>query len=128
MGTISVDKYVLEIPFRTGSDSRYEQIIISGTVEGEVRGHYMHLLVIEPGGKTSEQKVTLTRDGNWQLTLAICCNKIGEWTVQDFFSEMGINYIVMVKFDVVLKQKSEPTYTPPTPTPTPIPTITGSHN
>ena len=120
LGTISIEKPVLEIPYRIGTDSRADYIIISGNIFIETRGHSALLIVTDPSGKTSELKIPITRDGYWTTKVGICCNNIGKWTVQAFWSQMfDKNYLGMVEFQVVLKPKSQPTTTIPTPTPEP---------
>jgi len=124
LGTVSIEKPVLEIPYRVGTDSRADYIKISGHVFIETRGHSALLILTDPSGKTSELKIPITRDGYWTTKVGICCNNVGKWTVQAFWSQMfDKNYFGMVEFQVVLKPKSQPTTTPtPTPTPEPEPT------
>ena len=120
LGTVSIEKPVLEIPYRVGSDSRADYIKISGHVFIETRGHSALLILTDPSGKTSELKIPITRDGYWTTKVGICCNNVGKWTVQAFWSQMfDKNYLGMVEFQVVLKPKSQPTTTIPTPTPEP---------
>ena len=119
LGTFSIEKPVLEIPYSRGSYKQPEYIEISGNIFIETRGHKIMMILTDPSGKTSELKIPITRDGYWETKVGVCCNNVGKYTVQAFWSQIfDKNYLGTAEFQVVLKPKSHPTTTP-TPTPEP---------
>jgi len=59
LGTISVDKPTLELPYTTAGNSQYEKIKIFGIIE-EYRAYpFVSMIITEPDGKTYSAKLEL---------------------------------------------------------------------
>ena len=116
-GTISVDKSILELPYTSAGDSRYEKIKIFGTVEEPRSSAFVNMIIAEPDGKTYPVKVRASSQGNYENFILICCNDVGTYSVS---AEWRGYHIGTVTFDVIQKPKSQPT---PTPTAEPVTTI-----
>ena len=114
LGTVFVDKSILELPYTSADDSRYEKIKIFGTVEDPRSAAWVYLTITEPDGKTYQAKVRASNDGYYENFILICCKNIGTYSV---YAEWRGNHIGTVTFDVIEKPKLQPT---PTPTSEPV--------
>ena len=119
LGTVFVDKSILELPYTSADDSRYEKIKIFGIIVEHRANPFVHMIITEPDGKTYPTKVRANSDGNYESFILICCKNIGTYSV---YAEWRGNHIGTVTFDVIEKPKLQPT---PTPTSEPVIVIPG---
>ena len=117
LGTVFVDKSILELPYTSAGDSRYEKIKIFGTIVEQKANPFVHMIITEPDGKTYPTKVRASSDGNYENFILICCKNIGTYSV---YAEWRGYHIGTVTFDVIEKPKLQPT---PTPTSEPVTVI-----
>ena len=109
LGTVFVDKSILELPYTAADNSQYEKIKIFGVSVEHRANPFVHLIITEPDGKTYETRVRASNDGNYESFILICCKNIGTYSV---YVEWKEHHIGTVTFDVVTKPKSQPTPTP----------------
>ena len=117
LGTVFVDKSILELPYTSAGDSRYEKIKIFGIIVEQKANPFVHMIITEPDGKTYPTKVRASSDGNYENFILICCKNIGTYSV---YAEWRGYHIGTVTFDVIEKPKLQPT---PTPTSEPVTVI-----
>ena len=117
LGTIFVDKSILELPYTSAGDSRYEKIKIFGIIVEQKANPFVHMIITEPDGKTYPTKVRANSDGNYENFILICCKNIGTYSV---YAEWRGYHIGTVTFDVIEKPKLQPT---PTTTSEPVTVI-----
>ena len=117
LGTVFVDKSILELPYTSAGDSRYEKIKIFGIIVEQKANPFVHMIITEPDGKTYPTKVRANSDGNYESFILICCKNIGTYSV---YAEWRGEHIGTVTFDVIEKPKLQPT---PTPTSEPVTVI-----
>ena len=117
LGTVFVDKSILELPYTSAGDSRYEKIKIFGIVVEQKANPFVHMIITEPDGKTYPTKVRASSDGNYENFILICCKNIGTYSV---YAEWRGYHIGTVTFDVIEKPKLQPT---PTTTSEPVTVI-----
>ena len=117
LGTVFVDKSILELPYTSAGDSRYEKIKIFGIIVEHRANPFVHMIITEPDGKTYPTKVRANSDGNYESFILICCKNIGTYSV---YAEWRGNHIGTVTFDVIEKPKLQPT---PTTTSEPVTVI-----
>ena len=108
LGTIFVDKSILELPYTSAGDSRYEKIKIFGIIVEQKANPFVHMIITEPDGKTYPTKVRANSDGNYENFILICCKNIGTYSV---YAEWRGYHIGTVTFDVIEKPKLQPTPT-----------------
>ena len=113
LGTVSVNKSVLELPYTTASNAQYEKIKIFGTVEEQKSAAFVYMTISEPDGKTYQVKVRVVADTNergyYENFVLICCNNAGTYSV---YVEWKGYHIGTVTIDVSVKPKSQPTDIP----------------
>ncbi len=97
-GTLYVEKPVLELPHSAWDDANYEKIKIFGTVKDPRSAGGVYFTITEPDGKTSQVKTIASSDGNYENSILICCNNIGQYTV---YAEWRGYHIGTVTFEVV---------------------------
>ena len=117
LGTVFVDKSILELPYTAADNSQYEKIKIFGVSVEHRANPFVHLIITEPDGKTYETRVRASNDGNYESFILICCKNIGTYSV---YAEWRGYHIGTVTFDVIEKPKLQPT---PTPTSEPVTVI-----
>ena len=117
LGTVFVDKSILELPYTSAGDSRYEKIKIFGIIVEQKANPFVHMIITEPDGKTYPTKVRASSDGNYENFILICCKNIGTYSV---YAEWRGYHIGTVTFDVIEKPKLQPT---PTTTSEPVTVI-----
>ena len=117
LGTVFVDKSILELPYTSAGDSRYEKIKIFGIIVEQKANPFVHMIITEPDGKTYPTKVRASSDGNYENFILICCKNIGTYSV---YAEWRGYHIGTVTFDVIEKPKLQPT---PTTTSEPVTAI-----
>jgi len=117
LGTVFVDKSILELPYTAADNSQYEKIKIFGVSVEHRANPFVHLIITEPDGKTYETRVRASNDGNYESFILICCKNIGTYSV---YAEWREYHIGTVTFDVIEKPKLQPT---PTPTSEPVTVI-----
>ena len=117
LGTIFVDKSILELPYTAADNSQYEKIKIFGVSVEHRANPFVHLIITEPDGKTYTTRVRASNDGNYESFILICCKNIGTYSV---YAEWRGEHIGTVTFDVTEKPKPQPT---PTPTSEPVTVI-----
>ena len=117
LGTVFVDKSILELPYTSAGDSRYEKIKIFGIIVEQKANPFVHMIITEPDGKTYPTKVRANSDGNYENFILICCKNIGTYSV---YAEWRGYHIGTVTFDVIEKPKLQPT---PTTTSEPVTVI-----
>ena len=117
LGTVFVDKSILELPYTSADDSRYEKIKIFGIIVEHRANPFVHMIITEPDGKTYPTKVRASSDGNYENFILICCKNIGTYSV---YAEWRGYHIGTVTFDVIEKPKLQPT---PTTTSEPVTVI-----
>ena len=57
LGTVFVDKSILELPYTSAGDSRYEKIKIFGIIVEQKANPFVHMIITEPDGKTYPTRV-----------------------------------------------------------------------
>ena len=117
LGTVFVDKSILELPYTAADNSQYEKIKIFGIIVEQKANPFVHMIITEPDGKTYPTKVRANSDGNYENFILICCKNIGTYSV---YAEWRGYHIGTVTFDVIEKPKLQPT---PTPTSEPVTVI-----
>ena len=117
LGTVFVDKSILELPYTSASDSRYEKIKIFGIIVEYKANPFVHMIITEPDGKTYPTRVRANSDGNYENFILICCKNIGTYSV---YAEWRGYHIGTVTFDVIEKPKPQPA---PTTTSEPVTVI-----
>ena len=117
LGTVFVDKSILELPYTAADNSQYEKIKIFGIIVEHRANPFVHMIITEPDGKTYPTKVRANSDGNYENFILICCKNIGTYSV---YAEWRGYHIGTVTFDVIEKPKLQPT---PTPTSEPVTVI-----
>ena len=117
LGTVFVDKSILELPYTAADNSQYEKIKIFGVSVEHRANPFVHLIITEPDGKTYTTRVRASNDGNYESFILICCKNIGTYSV---YAEWRGYHIGTVTFDVIEKPKLQPT---PTPTSEPVTVI-----
>ena len=117
LGTVFVDKSILELPYTSAGDSRYEKIKIFGIIVEQKANPFVHMIITEPDGKTYPTKVRASSDGNYENFILICCKNIGTYSV---YAEWRGYHIGTVTFDVIEKPKPQPA---PTTTSEPVTVI-----
>ena len=124
LGTVFVDKSILELPYTSADDSRYEKIKIFGTVEEPRSSAYVNMIITEPDGKTYPVKVRASGQGSYENFILICCNNVGTYSVS---AEWKGYHVGTVTFDVVAKSKPQPITTPTAEPVTAIPVWIKTH-
>ena len=119
LGTVFVDKSILELPYTAADNSQYEKIKIFGVSVEHRANPFVHLTITEPDGKTYSVKIRASSDGYYENFILICCGDIGTYNV---YAEWREYHIGTVTIDVTQKPKSQPT---PTPTSEPVTAIPG---
>ena len=117
LGTVFVDKSILELPYTAADNSQYEKIKIFGIIVEQKANPFVHMIITEPDGKTYPTKVRANSDGNYENFILICCKNIGTYSV---YAEWRGYHIGTVTFDVIEKPKLQPT---PTTTSEPVTVI-----
>ena len=117
LGTIFVDKSILELPYTASDNSQYEKIKIFGVIAEYRANPFVYLTITEPDGKTYPTKVRASNEGNYESFILICCKNIGTYSV---YAEWREEHIGTVIFDVIEEPKLQPT---PTPTSEPVTVI-----
>ena len=117
LGTVFVDKSILELPYTSAGDSRYEKIKIFGIIVEYKANPFVHMIITEPDGKTYPTRVRANSDGNYENFILICCKNIGTYSV---YAEWRGYHIGTVTFDVIEKPKPQPA---PTTTSEPVTVI-----
>ena len=117
LGTVFVDKSILELPYTSANDSRYEKIKIFGIIVEYKANPFVHMIITEPDGKTYPTRVRASSDGNYENFILICCKNIGTYSV---YAEWRGYHIGTVTFDVIEKPKPQPA---PTTTSEPVTVI-----
>ena len=117
LGTVFVDKSILELPYTAADNSQYEKIKIFGIIVEHRANPFVHMIITEPDGKTYPTKVRANSDGNYENFILICCKNIGTYSV---YAEWRGYHIGTVTFDVIEKPKPQPA---PTTTSEPVTVI-----
>ena len=117
LGTVFVDKSILELPYTAADNSQYEKIKIFGIIVEYRANPFVHLTITEPDGKTYPTRIRASGEGSYESFILICCKNIGTYSV---YAEWRGEHIGTVTFDVIEKPKLQPT---PTPTSEPVTVI-----
>ena len=80
------------------NDSEYKKVKIFGTVENPRSATWVYFTITEPDGKTSQVKVVVSDNGNYENYILVCCNEIGQYNV---YAEWKGYHIGTVTFEVV---------------------------